>query len=162
LQGIARRAAELLGDACVISLLSPDERTLRAVAIYDVDAQRLDALRASAPERPLSSPDSLRVKVINSGRALRIDDLSAQSALPAQTSLYESFLKAQSDMGDGVSITEGTHFVYANEALARIYGYSLAELLSLGSFLDLVTPEERASVQERLRQRQQGETSSNN
>ena len=52
--------AELLGDACVISLLSPDERTLRPVAIFDVDAQRLDALRASAPERPLSSPDSLR------------------------------------------------------------------------------------------------------
>ena len=239
LQGIARRAAELLGDACVISLLSPDERTLRPVAIFDLDAQRLDALRASAPERPLGSPDSLRAKVISSGRALRIDDLSAQSASPvqsngepaaspmhgllivplrvqskvigtmglsryqsgypytaadqqfvqdiadraalviasaqenlerkraedalrAQTSLYESFLKAQSDMGDGVSITEGTHFVYANEALARIYGYSLAELLSIGSFLDLIAPEERAIVQERFRERQEGETTSNN
>src|SRR5437773_10901478 len=74
--------------------------------------------------------------------------------------LYESLLKAQSDLGEGVVITEGERIVYLNDALCKIYGYSEAELLAMPSFLELVVPEERALLVERLRQRLSGESMS--
>jgi len=77
----------------------------------------------------------------------------AREALQKQTRLYETLLKAQSDLGDGLTITEGAQIVYANEALSKIYGYSLDELLALPSFLEVVAPEERGPLSERLTQR---------
>lgn len=80
----------------------------------------------------------------------------AEEALRQQTQLYESLLRAQSELGDGVAITEGMNFVYLNEALCQMYGYSAEELYALPSFLDLVAPEERDRLVERLRLRLQG------
>jgi PAS domain S-box-containing protein len=77
----------------------------------------------------------------------------AEDALHKQTRLYETLLKAQSDLGDGLIITEGAQIVYANEALSKIYGYSTEELLALPSFLEVVAPEERGPLSERLAQR---------
>lgn len=67
----------------------------------------------------------------------------AEEKLKVQTELYHNLLKAQSEIGEGVSITEGERFVYVNDALCRIYGYSKKELLSMSSFLQLIAPEER-------------------
>jgi PAS domain S-box-containing protein len=80
-----------------------------------------------------------------------------ESALKEKTELYENLLKAQSDIGDGVSITEGQRFVYVNDALCKIYGYTREELLSLPTFLDLVVPEHKEWVVNRLRARLSGE-----
>jgi len=84
----------------------------------------------------------------------------AEAALREQTQLYESLLRAQSEMGDGVVITEGTRFIYLNEALGRMYGYTTDELATMPSFLELVVPEQRASIAERLSQRLQGRDAS--
>ncbi len=70
--------------------------------------------------------------------------------------LYDTLLKAQSDLGDGVALTEGMRFIYANEALARIYGFSVDELMELPSMLDIIAPEERLRLMQRLRERQSG------
>ncbi|HUI70857.1 MAG TPA: PAS domain S-box protein [Spirochaetia bacterium] len=86
------------------------------------------------------------------------EEVRAEEALREQTELYEKLLGAQSDAGDGVAITDGTRMVYVNEALARIYGYTVEELKALPSFLDLVVPEERERLSENLRRRMTGES----
>jgi PAS domain S-box-containing protein len=80
----------------------------------------------------------------------------AEEELSQQKDLYDVLLKAQSDLGDGVALTEGMRIVYANEALGRIYGHSVDELLKLPSLLDLVAPEERLRLTTRLRDRLSG------
>lgn len=79
-----------------------------------------------------------------------------EEALRQQTQLYESVLSAQSELGDGVAITEGTSFVYLNAALCQMYGYSAEEIYALPSFFELIVPEDRARLTERLRQHLQG------
>ena len=85
------------------------------------------------------------------------EEVRAEEALRQQTELYEKLLGAQSDVGDGVAITDGPRLVYVNDALARMYGYTVAELKNIPSFLDLVVPEERELLAENLRQRIAGE-----
>jgi PAS domain S-box-containing protein len=62
-------------------------------------------------------------------------------------------LEAQNEMGLGVSITEGTRFILVNEALAKMCGYTVAEMLALPSTLDAIAPEQRKDVAERMKRR---------
>lgn len=80
----------------------------------------------------------------------------AEERLQLQTQLYESLLNAQSELGEGVSIIENSRFIYVNDALCNIYGYSEKELLELPSFLDIIAPEERKSLKEKLQKRLSG------
>jgi two-component system, cell cycle sensor histidine kinase and response regulator CckA len=84
-----------------------------------------------------------------------LDDVTerrlAEGRLREQTKLYETFLRAQGDFGHGVSIIEGDRFVFVNDALAQMYGYTVDELLALPSFLALVPPEEQPPIIERRR-----------
>lgn len=76
-----------------------------------------------------------------------ISDISerkrAIEELNRQISFNENLIKAQSKLGEGVSISEGGKLIYANEALTQISGYSKEELLELSSFFELVVPEEK-------------------
>lgn len=71
------------------------------------------------------------------------DAQKAEKTLTVQKNLYESLLSAQSEMGEGISITDGVQFKYVNNALCKIYGYSEEELLAMPSYLDLIDPEEK-------------------
>jgi PAS domain S-box-containing protein len=71
----------------------------------------------------------------------------------AETTLFEELLQAQNEMGIGVAITEGSRFILVNEALAKMYGYTVPEMLALPSTLDAIAPESRTEVAERLRRR---------
>jgi PAS domain S-box-containing protein len=86
------------------------------------------------------------------------DQKRAEDALQDLRELYEKLLGVQSDVGDGVTITSGTRLVFANDALCRMYGYTLEELMALPSQLDIVAPEERERLAERLRRRMAGES----
>ena len=70
-----------------------------------------------------------------------------------QRVLHESILQAQSDLGIGIAITDKHRMVFANEGLARLYGYTHEELLNVPSYWDLVAPEERKDLSERIRRR---------
>jgi len=59
----------------------------------------------------------------------------AEEALRHQTALYESLLKAQSDLREGVVIAEGERIIYVNDALCELLGRSAAEILALPSFM---------------------------
>jgi len=75
----------------------------------------------------------------------------AERALREQTDLYEALLKAQSDLGDLVIVSEGGPAVYANPAAAQITGYSPQELRALPSIYELVPLPERNALMDRLR-----------
>lgn len=84
------------------------------------------------------------------------DALHAEKTLKVQTNLYESLLKAQSEMGEGISIINGTRFVYVNDALCKIYGYTEEELLAMPSFLDLIVSQEKETLSARFQKRMAG------
>lgn len=90
--------------------------------------------------------------------------LKAVAADPEQQQqLSAALLQAQSDLGEGVAIVDPQtqRFVYVNDALCQLYGYSAAELLALPSFLTLIVPEEQSAFRTRLSQRQQGQPMDN-
>lgn len=71
--------------------------------------------------------------------------------------LYKTRTEAQNEIGEGSFVAENGSVLYANEACARISGYSVEELLVLPSLYDLVVPEQREVLLERLRQRRTGQ-----
>lgn len=76
-----------------------------------------------------------------------------ENSLKEQTALYETLLKAQSEMGEGIAITEGRRMIYVNSALCEMYGYDEKELLEMSSFIDIVVEKDRERLTTRLRQR---------
>ncbi len=82
----------------------------------------------------------------------------SEEELREQRELSLQLLEAQSDLGEGAAINDGERLIYANAALSRMYGYTIDELLRLPSILQIVAPEERAGLVERLTRRLSGET----
>jgi PAS domain S-box-containing protein len=84
-----------------------------------------------------------------------------EEELRRQRDLYESLLRAQSEVGEGFVIAEGWRIERVNEAFCRISGYGAAELEGLPSFLELIVPEQRARagvyVRRRLRNEEVGD-----
>lgn len=157
------------------------EKELRALPsfleLFDGDArQGLEAQLRRSPgsetvelhqESRIRRPDGEMADVEVAAKALRrsdgilvvalLRDISgrkrAEVALRRQTDLYNTLLSAQSDLGDGLAITEGGRFVHVNDALCTMYGYSRQELLAVPNMLELVAPEERAAMTERFGRR---------
>ncbi len=77
----------------------------------------------------------------------------SEEDLRRQTLQYESLLRAQSEMGEGIAITEGQKFIYVNDALCKIYGYSQNELYEMNSFFDMVVEDQRDILSSKLRRR---------
>lgn len=57
----------------------------------------------------------------------------------------------------GVYVVQDGRVVYANPRLAELFGYPVPDLLAMPSIMPLIADEDRAMVQERLRQRISGE-----
>lgn len=57
----------------------------------------------------------------------------------------------------GIYLIQDERFTYVNPTFARIFGYSVDEILALPSFAKLVVEEDRALVAENLRRRTDGE-----
>jgi len=57
----------------------------------------------------------------------------------------------------GVYVVQDGRIVYANPRLAELFGYTNAALLALPGVAELIHPSDRAMVEERLRQRIDGE-----
>ncbi len=64
-----------------------------------------------------------------------------EDSLQRQRGLYETMLKTQSELGEGVCITEGKKIIYVNDAVCKISGYTRDELSALPAFLNIITEE---------------------
>ena len=80
-----------------------------------------------------------------------------EQSLRKQKELYESLIDTQSEMGHGIAITENKSIIYANETLCKMYGYSKDEVFNLPSFIDILVPEEKEKLEERLSKRISGD-----
>jgi len=81
----------------------------------------------------------------------------AEEKIKESREQFKLLVNAQSEMGEGVSITEGSRFVYANEALCEIYGYTRDELYSMESFYDMIPPREKEKLVDKTNRRLAGE-----
>jgi diguanylate cyclase (GGDEF)-like protein/PAS domain S-box-containing protein len=77
--------------------------------------------------------------------------------LAEQVENNESLLRAISDMGEGLLLTDDGRAVYANSAYLALVGYSLGELQSMPSVLALAPPELADDLRDRGRRRFAGE-----
>jgi PAS domain S-box-containing protein len=71
-----------------------------------------------------------------------------ENKLTEHTEPYESFIQAQSDLGEGVLILGAGRIVYANETACQIFGYTGEEIKTLASFVELIHPDERQQIVE--------------
>jgi PAS domain S-box-containing protein len=78
-----------------------------------------------------------------------MEERIAENALRSQKELYETLLKTQSEMGEGVIISENDEIVYVNQAACRIFGYSMEEILRLPTVIELIPKQEQSQFTEK-------------
>jgi PAS domain S-box-containing protein len=114
-------------------------------------------LLTTGPFTPLFGSDEVeRLEAYASIVAVALDRVRLVMALGHENERYERLLQAVSDLDEGVVVTDRGRLIYANDAYARMTGYSLDELKALPSLLELSLPEERDALTERLRSRLSG------
>ena len=67
-----------------------------------------------------------------------------------QTDRYEALLRAQSDLGQVVILTEAGRPVFVNEAYERLVGRSAGDVADVKTLYDLIAPTERAAFREQV------------
>jgi diguanylate cyclase (GGDEF)-like protein/PAS domain S-box-containing protein len=67
-----------------------------------------------------------------------------------QTERYEALLRAQSELGQVVILSEAGKIAYVNEAFAHLADRRVEDITDVQSFYDLVAEEERESFRERV------------
>lgn len=77
--------------------------------------------------------------------------LRVELALRGQRDLYDTLLRAQSEMGEAFVLLEGAQAIYVNEAAERMTGRTAQELYDLPSVLALFPPELHAELRQRTR-----------
>lgn len=80
-----------------------------------------------------------------------------EDSLQRQRGLYETMLKTQSELGEGVCITEGKKIIYVNDAVCKISGYSREELSALPAFLNIITEEGNPIHSDGIREKTEAE-----
>ncbi len=76
--------------------------------------------------------------------------------LAQQAERQSSLLRAISDIGEGLVITENGRFVAGNAAYQALTGYDTTELAALPSLIELAPPEERQRLTDQLAARLEG------
>ncbi|MBZ0091390.1 MAG: PAS domain S-box protein, partial [Sulfuricellaceae bacterium] len=77
--------------------------------------------------------------------------------LREQRDLYQALVDAQSDIGEGLAIIDEARFVFVNQALCELTGYSESELKAMSSFVELADFGERERLLSNHRRRLAGE-----
>lgn len=166
--------AQVLGKSLAETIIPPSlrGRHMQGLAHYLATGEgpvlgkriELPAMRADGSELPVE----LSILPIHlpgqppafTGFARDLSDRKrAEAELKRQRTLYETILRGQDELGQGVAIGDGAtqRFLYANEAFCRIHGYTQEEILALPNGFALMAPEEVPLLRERLKKRMAGE-----
>ncbi|MCB0171196.1 MAG: PAS domain S-box protein [Anaerolineae bacterium] len=78
-QQIVRRTAELIGDTCVLTLLSDDEQWLIPCAFYNPDPMVLDYITGLLTSQPSRVDAALPGRVVRTGRPLLIPEVAVET-----------------------------------------------------------------------------------
>lgn len=91
-------------------------------------------------------------------RALN-DVVSSPERRPAPLAESEQYFNALTQQSMvGICVAARDRILYANDALAKMVGYTRDEILDFVTFLDVIHPEDRATVARNLARRFRGET----
>jgi diguanylate cyclase (GGDEF)-like protein/PAS domain S-box-containing protein/excisionase family DNA binding protein len=99
---------------------------------------------------PVFTPADLELaESIANEVALHLDNARLFEITRRRQELQSALLDVQSGLGEGVAIydTQEYRFVYVNDALSELYGYTREELISMPNFWALVSPEERERLE---------------
>jgi signal transduction histidine kinase/DNA-binding response OmpR family regulator len=80
LDTVARRITELVGDVCVVNLLSEDGQSLEAAAIYHADPEGAAFVRKISPSAPYPLNDGPVGRVVQTGQALLVPVVPPEQA----------------------------------------------------------------------------------
>ncbi len=160
--------AELSGRPALAFFPEEEQRVVAEgiLAVFEKGAAEMDvSLLTTAGPVPyhfkgviLRDADGAVIGLTGVGRDIS-ERKRSEEAAQRWTNLYETLFKAQGDMGEGIMIIQDRKVVYANDAVTRIHGYGVSELISLPTILDLVVPEERDSLVERFTENGSGTSS---
>ena len=156
--------AELLGVELSALVTSPDRARLREAGdgltngVVGRFATEFEAVRKDGTTFPMQVL-SQRIDLDGQPASLsQLRDLTSQRT--QETALREAEAKYRTLVEHslaGVAIIQDRRFRYANPKLAEILGYTQRELLALPSVLDVVHEDDRGIVQEKYRQRLEGD-----
>jgi len=71
--------------------------------------------------------------------------------------LFDTVLRALSELGDGLFVVENRRLTYANQAVCKMLGYSEEELFAMPNFLAIWHPDERDKILQNHQRRLAGE-----
>ncbi|MEA2645230.1 MAG: hypothetical protein QOE92_313 [Chloroflexota bacterium] len=118
---------------------------------------RLWLVLVAGPFTPLFGIDEVRtIEAFAAFIGTAMDRVDLVERLAVETTHNQSLLDALSDMGEGVHITEAGRVTFANEAFARLTGYSIAELVAMDSMIALAPEDLREELVARGIQRAAG------
>jgi diguanylate cyclase (GGDEF)-like protein/PAS domain S-box-containing protein len=98
-----------------------------------------------------------RKEISQINRELEQRVIARTQDLAIQYAFSQALIRAQSEIDEGVLVVENGRVVFANEALARICGYSVEEITGGMSFIELFHPKVREEIMDRHRRRIAGE-----
>lgn len=84
-----------------------------------------------------------------------------ESEVATQSARFEALLDAQSRADIGIFVIEEGRVVFTNEAMCRLFGYTMKEFQALPSYLELAHPIDRERVAQNHQRRLQGEQFTN-
>lgn len=152
--------ALLLSVLIALALRMVLARQLSALDEAATAIRRMTSGAAPFAPLPVRRDDEIGL-LVDSFNQLAVRRQSLDDELRRQRDLYQTLLRAQSEIGEGVFIVESERVTFANEALCRLYGYSLEEIQALPSFVLLAHPDDRERVLNNHRRRLHGERFAN-
>jgi PAS domain S-box-containing protein len=105
-------------------------------------------------EQLLKELDTLRLRIAEM-EALEVERRQVEQMLAESEQKYRTL--AESSL-EGICVSKGHQIILANKALLKMMGYESFEEFSRVSLLDIIAPESKAMVQERVEKRARGES----
>jgi signal transduction histidine kinase len=174
LDTVARRLAELIGDAVLIRMISPDRTWLMPVAVYHTDPARAALRRAMLDQAPQRVGEGLTARVLETGTTLRVAELSREFVHREMKPEYWPYLESSSslliaplvhrrqilghitllrDVGrpayteeDETLLADLAHRAAQAIAHAQLYGQSQAGIVARDEFLSIASHELRTPL----------------
>ena len=99
LEIVVRKTAELVREACTISLVSDDRQTIKMVAYHHIDPGANEATKELLSDVELRMGDSIIGKVASTGQPFWVEDVSAEDLRKTVHPRFRSFLEVVSLRG---------------------------------------------------------------